>query len=372
MALLGEKGHRTTINGDSVGEILSDKVATSSSIPEMVPSLIEKISLFKERFNLESSMKRLDLLDAVRSLVYALEIPRETMLRFCWSEPTTRAAIETAIDLGIFINLCKDDRPKTASKSAKATGAEEKLMARIFKHLAAVGVILETRPDEYRRTWRSTSLCSQQYINFYRCRSSRKTPGVHALPAHLRKTGYRNPTNGNDCAFQLGYNTKSHFFDSRESLAGHTRASIQRQGSRMSVARYPWSTDTPGPARSNRQAKTKALHSSIEPMEHDFFKEQPIKGARAYFIHFIFHDWSDRDSHRILKSLTPAMSPGYSKLLIHDRVITETEAYWESTSLGLVMMANLGGIERTTAEWYALLESARLKTVNILDFSPWY
>lgn len=86
MALLGEKGHRTTINGDSVGEILSDKVATSSSIPEMVPSLIEKISLFKERFNLESSMKRLDLLDAVRSLVYALEIPRETMLRFCWSE----------------------------------------------------------------------------------------------------------------------------------------------------------------------------------------------------------------------------------------------------------------------------------------------
>lgn len=66
------------------------------------------------------------------------------------------------------------------------------------------------------------------------------------------------------------------------------------------------------------------------------------------------------------------MSPGYSKLLIHDRVITETEAYWESTSLGLVMMANLGGIERTTAEWYALLESARLKTVNILDFSPWY
>ncbi|OAL68053.1 hypothetical protein A7C99_0449 [Trichophyton rubrum] len=327
MALLGEKGHRTTINGDSVGEILSDKVATSSSIPEMVPSLIEKISLFKERFNLESSMKRLDLLDAVRSLVYALEIPRETMLRFCWSEPTTRAAIETAIDLGIFINLCKDDRPKTASKSAKATGAEEKLMARIFKHLAAVGVILETRPDEYRRTWRSTSLCSQQYINFYRCRSN---PEIGS-PFHDNMSTYSQG--------ELGW-------------------------SHPSV--HPASRLTDGVCIGDNDV---ILVDMGGGQGYDISK---FRRARAYFIHFIFHDWSDRDSHRILKSLTPAMSPGYSKLLIHDRVITETEAYWESTSLGLVMMANLGGIERTTAEWYALLESARLKTVNILDFSPWY
>ncbi|EFE40591.1 O-methyltransferase, putative [Trichophyton verrucosum HKI 0517] len=68
---------------------------------------------------------------------------------------------------------------------------------------------------------------------------------------------------------------------------------------------------------------------------------------------------------QILENLTLAMNPGYSKLLIHDHVIPETKAYWESTSLDLVMMANLGGIERTTTDWYAILESAGLKIVNI-------
>ncbi|EFE32575.1 O-methyltransferase, putative [Trichophyton benhamiae CBS 112371] len=82
-------------------------------------------------------------------------------------------------------------------------------------------------------------------------------------------------------------------------------------------------------------------------------------------MHFIFHNWSDRDSQRILENLTPAMTPGYSKLLIHDHVIPETKAYWESTSLDLIMMANFRGIERTTTDWYALLESAGLKIVNI-------
>lgn len=132
------------------------------------------------------------------------------------------------------------------------------------------------------------------------------------------------------------------------------------------------------------KAKTKGLHPSIEMMEHDFFTEQSIKGkcspysfpetvklillvlgARAYFMHFILHDWTDEDSLKILKALTPAMKHGRSKLLINEHVIPETKAYWESTSLDLIMMASLGGIERTAADWHALLESAGLKIVNI-------
>lgn len=31
-------------------------------------------------------------------------------------------------------------------------------------------------------------------------------------PTQLKKTGYRNPSNGIDCGFQLDYKTEFHFF----------------------------------------------------------------------------------------------------------------------------------------------------------------
>lgn len=90
------------------------------------------------------------------------------------------------MDLGLFTVLSKDDRPKKASDLAEAVGADTKLVcmsglfflqglkliskpARILKHLSAVGVILETGPNEYLRTGLSTSLMSQRYNDAYQC-----------------------------------------------------------------------------------------------------------------------------------------------------------------------------------------------------------
>ncbi|KAJ9661615.1 hypothetical protein H2201_006471 [Coniosporium apollinis] len=76
----------------------------------------------------------------------------------------------------------------------------------------------------------------------------------------------------------------------------------------------------------------KELDEKIEPMAHDFFTEQPIKGtfpwhhARAYYMHLVLHDWPQR----ILPQLTVAMKPSYSKLLISENVIPDTEAEWQS------------------------------------------
>lgn len=90
------------------------------------------------------------------------------------------------MDLGLFTILSKDDKPKKASEMAHAAGADSKLvcmpglpfdaeveltlmLARILKHLCAVGVILETGPNEYRRTGLSISLMSQRYSDAYPC-----------------------------------------------------------------------------------------------------------------------------------------------------------------------------------------------------------
>lgn len=64
------------------------------------------------------------------------------------------------------------------------------------------------------------------------------------------------------------------------------------------------------------------LENRLKYMAHDFFTEQPIKGADIYFFRRIFHDWSDEYAARILRNLIGALKPG-AKVLIQDAVVPE-------------------------------------------------
>lgn len=52
-------------------------------------------------------------------------------------------------------------------------------------------------------------------------------------------------------------------------------------------------------------------------MSHDFFHEQPVKGAEIYYLRWVLHDWSDKYAVKILRSLIPALKKG-SRILISD------------------------------------------------------
>jgi hypothetical protein len=58
----------------------------------------------------------------------------------------------------------------------------------------------------------------------------------------------------------------------------------------------------------------------IELQVHDIFGPQTIKGARAYFMRSVLHDWPDEQCRKILLNLKDAMEPGYSTILINDHV----------------------------------------------------
>jgi SAM-dependent methyltransferase len=58
----------------------------------------------------------------------------------------------------------------------------------------------------------------------------------------------------------------------------------------------------------------------IDLQVHDFFKPQPVRGARAYFMRSVLHDWADEQCRTILGHLKDAMEPGYSRILINDCV----------------------------------------------------
>jgi hypothetical protein len=80
-------------------------------------------------------------------------------------------------------------------------------------------------------------------------------------------------------------------------------------------------------------------------------------GARAYYTHFILHDWPDADCVRIARNIRDAMTPGgYSKFLIHEHVLPDMGHDREQTGLDLLMMTLFGSKERTEQQWRDLLE----------------
>lgn len=107
------------------------------------------------------------------------------------------------------------------------------------------------------------------------------------------------------------------------------------------------------------------LNAKIEKMPHDFFTEQPIKGARAYYMRAVLHDWDDESCLKVLLRIRTAMTRDYSKLLINEYVIPAAKANWQSTALDIIMMADLASRERTAKEWAALIDRAGFNICKI-------
>ncbi|KAI7372630.1 hypothetical protein KC336_g20600, partial [Hortaea werneckii] len=105
--------------------------------------------------------------------------------------------------------------------------------------------------------------------------------------------------------------------------------------------------------------------NGIELMEHDFFKEQPVKGARLYFLRSIMHDWSDDECILILKQLAAALDFEHSRIIIDDFVVADTNVDWLTASLDLCMWLFFSGIERTYAQWQKLFSEAQLEIVKV-------
>ncbi|KAI4114352.1 MAG: hypothetical protein LQ345_004847 [Seirophora villosa] len=100
-------------------------------------------------------------------------------------------------------------------------------------------------------------------------------------------------------------------------------------------------------------------------MAYDLFTPQPIKGARAYYLHSVLQDWSDEPARKILAMQREALTSGYSTLLIHDHIVSDAHAHPHTTAYDLTMMVMVAGEERSEAKWRQLLTSAGYEVVRI-------
>ncbi|KAJ5730262.1 S-adenosyl-L-methionine-dependent methyltransferase [Penicillium malachiteum] len=113
------------------------------------------------------------------------------------------------------------------------------------------------------------------------------------------------------------------------------------------------------------------LKDRVTFQSHDFFQEQPVKGADVYLLRHVLHDWSNKYARNILRAFIPALRPG-AKIVINDRIIPGfREANYlqerESRDYDLFMFTLTNAQERTLLDWTNLLRDTdpRMKLTRV-------
>ncbi|KAF9889284.1 hypothetical protein FE257_007392 [Aspergillus nanangensis] len=321
----------------------------------------------------KTEQARQDALENATRLVRALEKPADAIYKL-FASPAVLMAVKTASDLGIFTQLSQTTSLATCEELAAQKNADIQLVGRFAS---------ERGPGHF--------------LDFL--------PIIHKTPEYLQTSGYRNPGDPKDGPFQHAYQTTGSCWDwlaknpdaldrfntfmegGRDELLHWAHwFPVQEQLLDGAVADRPLLVDVAG-GRGHDLAGFKErfpsgprrlvledlpsviediqhLDSDIQRVKHDFFKPQPVKGARAYYFKHIMHDWSDDNCRIILKHTTAAMEKGYSKLLIEDYIVPDQNAGPKETATDMIVMVWCPGIERTRQRWTDLLQSVGLVAKN--------
>ncbi|EED12775.1 O-methyltransferase, putative [Talaromyces stipitatus ATCC 10500] len=316
-------------------------------------------------------------------------------------------AARVAVDLDLFRHVVNEG-PVTSTRLAELCGAEELLIIRLMRPLSATHFVEETGPRTWKATQITAAMATEEIAAGHRMISQLIVPAMQKAPDYLVKHGYSCPIDPRDGLVQHAFLTKATTFERITSSPSLLKDFNTFMGNTMGarsywVDWYPVQTqilDNADPEKPlivdvgagkghdllafharfpDHAGKLvlqdlppvievlDALNPVIEKVAYDFFTEQPVKGARVYFYHHILHDWSDSYCLDILRRVVSAMTPGYSKLLLHEMIVLEEGAPQFQAQLDMTMMAFNSGMERTAKQWSELLESVGLRVVRVWE-----
>ncbi|KAI0839341.1 sterigmatocystin 8-O-methyltransferase [Hypoxylon sp. FL0890] len=376
----------------------------------MASSLDESVTLIERLNDISSILSKGDnvhakdeALQLSRQLTASLEQPENAAVDLAFS-PFIAIAARIAVNLDLFKRILLHNGPITSQELASQSGAEELLIVRILRPLASVRFVKEV--DE--RTWEATAItkamATEEIAAGHRMVGEMIVGAATKAPKWFKEAGYRCPTDPRDGLMQYAFQTKLTTFQLFSSMPDVLKDFNTFMGNTMGARSY-WVDWFPvkeqlldGAVKKSTllvdvgagkghdltafynkfpdqgtlvlqdlaavTASVRGLDPSIELMTYDFFTEQPVKGARAYFYHHILHDWSDQKCLEILEQVTKAMKPRYSKLLLHEMIIPDQGASTFHAMLDMTMMAFNAGMERTERQWEELLNQAGLEVVK--------
>lgn len=112
-------------------------------------------------------------------------------------------------------------------------------------------------------------------------------------------------------------------------------------------------------------AQADSLPEGVVKVGHDFFQPLPeaVRGAKAFYLRNILHDWPQTQASIIMKNIADAMSED-SVVLIHEIMLPETGVSYFDAMMDWHMM-DIGALERTEEQWRTLVGSVGLEIKGI-------
>jgi SAM-dependent methyltransferase len=117
-------------------------------------------------------------------------------------------------------------------------------------------------------------------------------------------------------------------------------------------------------AAAKARIAAEGLAARCETQAGDFFKAVP-GGYDGYLLSHVLHDWTDEQSVTILMNIRRAIAPD-GRLLIVEIVLPQGDAPHHGKLLDLLMLTVPGGVERTAAEFNAVLAAAGFRIKRII------
>ncbi|KAK6065517.1 O-methyltransferase [Seiridium cupressi] len=351
-----------------------------------------------------------------RKLGIFFEEPGDTLRRFGYMHFQLPLA-QIGVESGIFSTLAAEpQRMFTNTDLAQKTGVDPKLLKRLVRYYQSLNVISQVEEDGYMSNNVTRTLGNGAYGTTVRFFQKVIAPGSMELPGFLQRHGYRDPSGLTPSVWNISHDTdlppfawtgqtpwaldlflpymniqregRPAFFDVldfekqfAQNATNSTPLFVDVGGSMGAQCvefrkRYP---DLVGrvvlqdlPAAIEK-VKANPLPGSqnVEAEAYDFFTPEPIKGARAYYLRNVLHDWPDSQCVEILINIKAGMTEE-SVILIDETVLSEKDAPWRATQHDIEMMTVFGAQERTRAEWACLVHKAGLNIREVLRYSEEY
>lgn len=259
-----------------------------------------------------------------------------------------------------------------------------------------------------RRSAKSQYICRPQNYTFQLLTnifSTSHTPFAASLPSYFSEKGYKSPSDAYDAPCQYAVRTDKHYFDwvasnprlqnalnvVMSSSPGHrgeqwydfypveSKLRVNTPSDILLVdiggnrghdlarfhARFP---SLPGKLILQDLPKVVAtatdLAVEIEKMGYDFFTPQPVKGAKAYYLRTVLHDWPDKQARVILQRVREAMSEE-SVLLINESLMADRGVSLYDAWMDMTMMAVFSSLNRTESQFRELLGEEGFEVVKV-------
>jgi hypothetical protein len=323
------------------------------------------------------------------------------------SEPIAFAAVRIAIELNLFAII---NKPTSLEEITQKADADPVLLQRILRAISSIGYLKQTAVTQWEPTPLTWAVNVPALRDWLIAHFDQRVVICGKFPEWLKKRGYKTTGAADDtvCSEVLGGPIWEWYENNpKDSSLFDSAMSIQESFPKEMVPPYPFSEDI-GELRTDSDAVTlvdvgggfgqsiKKLHAEypslqgrfilqdltktigqidvaqakkegFEPMVHDFFTPQSIKGAKYYHLRRVLHDWNDGPSLKILEATRAAMkdTPDYSRLLIHEFVLPDVGCGYSEAMIDLMMMQLTDGKERTESQWHELLGKAGFKIVKI-------